>query len=124
VYREVNLTVPRQSGKTLLLLCAMVHRAQGFGRRQRILYTAQTRNDARRKWEDEHVEVLRRSPLHPLFTVRKSNGSEAIHWRNGSMHGITSSRRRLATARRSTWASSTRRSRRRTPGWSRACARR
>lgn len=91
VYREVNLTVPRQSGKTLLLLCAMVHRAQGFGRRQRILYTAQTRNDARRKWEDEHVEVLRRSPLHPLFTVRKSNGSEAIHWRNGSMHGITSS---------------------------------
>lgn len=91
VYREVNLTVPRQSGKTLLLLCAMVHRAQGFGRRQRILYTAQTRNDARRKWEDEHVEVLKRSPLHPLFTVRKSNGSEAIHWRNGSMHGITSS---------------------------------
>lgn len=91
VYREVNLTVPRQSGKTLMLLCAMVHRAQGFGRRQRILYTAQTRNDARRKWEDEHVEVLRRSPLHPLFTVRKSNGSEAIHWRNGSMHGITSS---------------------------------
>jgi hypothetical protein len=91
VYREVNLTVPRQSGKTLLLLTAMVHRAQGFGRRQRILYTAQTRNDARRKWEDEHVEVLRRSPLHPLFTVRKSNGSEAIHWRNGSMHGITSS---------------------------------
>src|SRR5437588_143676 len=91
VYREVVLTVPRQSGKTLLLLCAMVHRAQGFGRRQRILYTAQTRNDARRKWEDEHVEVLNRSPLKPLFKVRKSNGSEAIHWRNGSMHGITSS---------------------------------
>lgn len=91
VYREVILTVPRQSGKTLLLLCAMVHRAQGFGQRQRILYTAQTRNDARRKWEDEHVEVLKRSPLKQLFTVRKSNGSEAIHWRNGSMHGITSS---------------------------------
>lgn len=90
-YREVNLTVPRQSGKTLLLLCTMVHRAQGFGQRQRILYTAQTRNDARRKWEDEHVEVLKRSPLKPLFSVRKSNGSEAIHWRNGSMHGITSS---------------------------------
>ena len=90
-YREVNLTVPRQSGKTLLLLCAMVHRAQGFGRRQRILYTAQTRNDARRKWEDEHVQILEHSPLRPLFTVRKSNGSEAIRWRNGSMHGITSS---------------------------------
>ncbi|MGH3369601.1 MAG: terminase large subunit domain-containing protein [Nocardioidaceae bacterium] len=91
VYREVNLTVPRQSGKTLLLLCAMVHRAQGFGRRQGIVYTAQTRNDARKKWENEHVEVLRRSPLKSLFSVRKSNGSEAILWRNGSMHGITSS---------------------------------
>jgi hypothetical protein len=91
VYREVNLTVPRQSGKTLLLLCAMVHRAQAFGKRQRILYTAQTRNDARKKWEDEHVQVLEHSPLRPLFTVRKSNGSESIRWRNGSMHGITSS---------------------------------
>lgn len=91
VYREIDLTVPRQSGKTLLLLCAMVHRAQGFGRRQRILYTAQTRNDARRKWEEEHVHVLQHSPLKSLFTVRKANGSEAIRWRNGSMHGITSS---------------------------------
>src|SRR5689334_10794972 len=34
-YQEVDLTVPRQSGKTLLLLCLMVHRALGFGSRQR-----------------------------------------------------------------------------------------
>jgi hypothetical protein len=91
VYREIALTVPRQSGKTLLLLCLMVHRALGFGQRQRILYTAQTRNDARRKWEDEHVQVLEHSRLRPMFSVRKSNGSEAIRWKNGSMHGITSS---------------------------------
>lgn len=90
-YREVTLTVPRQSGKTLLLLCLMVHRALGFGQRQRILYTAQTRNDARRKWEDEHVEVLARSPFASMHEVRKSNGSEAIRWNNGSMHGVTSS---------------------------------
>lgn len=91
VYREVDLTVPRQSGKTFLLLTVMVHRALGFGEPQRIVYTAQTRNDARRKWEDEHVQLLRRSPLRARFAVRKSNGAEAIRWRNGSMHGIASS---------------------------------
>jgi hypothetical protein len=90
-YREVILTVPRQSGKTTLLLAVMVHRALGFGSRQRVLYTAQTRNDARKKWEDEHVAVLQQSPLRGMFRVRRSNGAEAIRWRNGSMHGVTSS---------------------------------
>lgn len=90
-YREVILTVPRQSGKTTLLLAVMTHRALGFGQRQRILYTAQTRNDARKKWEDEHVAVLESSPLRAMFRVRRSNGAEAIRWRNGSMHGVTSS---------------------------------
>jgi len=89
-YREVILTVPRQSGKTTLLLAAMVHRALGFGDRQKIVYTAQTRNDARRKWEDEHLVILERSPLARLFDVRKTNGSEAIKWHNGSNHSITS----------------------------------
>src|SRR5213078_2636771 len=41
IYREAVLTVPRQSGKTWLLLCLMVHRALGFGEPQQILYTAQ-----------------------------------------------------------------------------------
>jgi terminase large subunit-like protein len=90
-YREIVLTVPRQSGKTTLLLAAMTHRALGFEQRQRILYTAQTRNDARKKWEDEHVAVLEASPLRAMFRVRRSNGAEAIRWRNGSMHGVTSS---------------------------------
>lgn len=90
-YREVVLTVPRQSGKTTLLLSAMVHRARSFGGRQRILYTAQTRNSARKKWEEEHVALLKRSSLRSKMRVKLSNGSEAIHWDNGSMHGITSS---------------------------------
>jgi hypothetical protein len=88
VYREVVLTVPRQSGKTTLQLGVMVHRALGFGQRQKVTYSAQTRNDARKKWEDEHVTVLEGSPLRGLFTVRKSNGAEAIRWRNGSMHTV------------------------------------
>lgn len=94
VYGEIGLTVPRQSGKTTFWLAHMVHRALGFGPpagpRQNILYTAQTRNDARKKFEDEHVKTLEASPLRKLFRPRLTNGQEAILWRNGSKHGITS----------------------------------
>lgn len=94
VYRECCLTVPRQSGKTALLLAVMVHRAVAFitqhERKQRILYSAQTRNAARAKWEDEHVETLDRSRYRRDYRVRKGLGKEAIKWNNGSMHGITS----------------------------------
>jgi hypothetical protein len=89
-YRTVLVSVPRQSGKTTLGLSVMTHRALAFGSAQRIIYTAQTRNDARRKWEDDHVVRLEQSPLVSLFQVRKSNGSEAIKWANGSIQGITS----------------------------------
>jgi hypothetical protein len=88
VYRRVVLTVPRQSGKTTLLLAKMVHRAQAFGRAQRIAYTAQTRLKAREKWEDDHLPILEASAFRPLFTVRKQIGQEAIRWRNGSIHAI------------------------------------
>lgn len=87
-YREVRVTVPRQSGKTTLLLAEMVERALAWGDPQRIVYTAQDRNHAREKW-DEHVKGLDRTPLRRLYKVRRSNGSEGIHWRNGSLHGIT-----------------------------------
>lgn len=91
VYGEVVLTVPRQSGKTTLLLALMVHRALAFESAQRIIYTAQTRNDARRKWEDEHVRLLERSPLASIMQVRKALGFESILWTNGSNHSISSS---------------------------------
>ncbi|WP_211286602.1 terminase large subunit [Pseudonocardia autotrophica] len=75
---------------TTLILALAVHRALGFdGQRQVIAYGAQTRNDARIKWEDEHVLALERSKVfRKLFSVRKTNGNEAILWRNGSKHGI------------------------------------
>ncbi|MDX3101740.1 terminase large subunit domain-containing protein [Nonomuraea angiospora] len=97
-YREYNITVPRQSGKTTLLLAKMVHRALGFkdDGRQRILYAAQTRGAARLKWEDEHVATLEASRYRKLFTVRKQLGQEAIRWKNGSRHGITSNTEKAA----------------------------
>jgi phage terminase large subunit-like protein len=90
VYREYVVTVPRQSGKTTLILAKLVHRALGFGGRQRMLYTAQTRGAARLKWEDEHVAALERSRYRSMFSVRRQMGQEAIRWKNGSKHGITS----------------------------------
>lgn len=94
VYREIVLTVPRQSGKTTWLLSLMVHRALGFNEPQRITYTAQNRNSARAKWQDEHVKALERSPFSSLFTTRSGLGQEAIMWTNGSHHGIESNTER------------------------------
>lgn len=88
-YRTVVITVPRQSGKTTLLLSLMVHRAIAFGERQSIVYTAQTQKAARKKWEEEHVELLNRSPFHGKYRVRYTIGSEQIHWKNGSRHSLT-----------------------------------
>jgi phage terminase large subunit-like protein len=96
VYRECCLTVPRQSGKTALLLAAMVHRAHAFiterERKQRILYSAQTRIAARAKWEDEHVDILDHSRYRRDYVIRRQIGQEAIRWNNGSLHGITSNK--------------------------------
>lgn len=92
VYREVGVTVPRQQGKTLMILVLMVHRALGFGlrRRQNVIYTAQTRNDARKKLEDDHLPILDVSKLRSRYRTRMTNGSEAILWKNRSKIGITS----------------------------------
>lgn len=90
-YRTVILTVPRQSGKTTLLLSVMVQRClatQAFGGPQKINYTAQTRLAARKKWEDEHVPVIERSAFGQLIRVRKAMAMEAILWANGSIHSI------------------------------------
>jgi Phage Terminase len=89
-YRQVVLTVPRQSGKTTLLLAVMVHRALSFGGRQRIIYTAQDRLSAHKKWENEHVPLLESSrKMRGRFTIRRQRGEESIRWRNGSLHSLT-----------------------------------
>lgn len=86
-HREVVVTVPRQAGKTTLLLAVMTWRALQWPD-QRIVYTAQTAQDARAKWRDEHVPMLEGSSFGPMFEVRHSNGSEAVRWRNGSLQTI------------------------------------
>lgn len=88
-YGSFVMLVPRQSGKTRMVLGKATHRAFGFGRRQNVVYTAQTRGKAREKWAEEHVPEVERSIFARLIkTVRYANDSEALVWANGSRWGI------------------------------------
>jgi phage terminase large subunit-like protein len=90
-YREVRVTIPRQSGKTLSLLVVELDRSLNWGPQQHTLYAAQDRNNSRAKWE-EQSEMLQVTPLRRVFKVRARNGSE--QWRfpkTGSTVGITAS---------------------------------
>jgi len=95
-HREVGLSVSRQQGKTELCLAAQVHRALAFPG-QNIVYAAQTRNDARKRWEDEFWEKISGSSLARYARIRKSNGNEAILWPGKrSRMGITANTERAA----------------------------
>lgn len=87
-YRGVDVTVPRQSGKTSLILPAAVWRAK-FRPKQRIVYGAQTGVAAREKWEDEHLPMLDAArAFKGTFRTRKAAGREAILYSNGSIHSL------------------------------------
>jgi len=87
-YRQVAFTVPRQSGKTMLLLAWEVQRAIGWAPSlgpQRIAYSAQTGKDVREKLLEDQVPLLERNKqVLGMQKVTRTNGSESILWRNGS----------------------------------------
>jgi phage terminase large subunit-like protein len=90
VYREVRVSVPRRSGKTVTLLAVQIDRSLGW-RHQRSLYTAQDRTNSRAKWE-EQCELLAESKLAGLFTTRRQTGLERTIWLpTRSQVGITAS---------------------------------
>ena len=90
-YREVRVTVPRQSGKTTLILVVEVDRSLSWGPAQRTLYAAQDRNNSRAKWE-EQCELLTRSTLRKTFSTRRQTGMERMVFKpTGSTVGITAS---------------------------------
>lgn len=92
VYRDVRLTVPRQSGKTTLVLPVVVWRALAaadLGGRQNMVYAAQTRQKARKKWERDYVVALRACPaMRRRFEVRLANGDERVTFVGGSTFGV------------------------------------
>ena len=92
VYREINVVVPRQCGKTSLMLSLELHRALLWGTAQTIGYTAQTGWDARRKLIDDQVPLLENSPLSPsVKRIYRGAGMEAIHFVNGSRIDVMAS---------------------------------
>ena len=85
-YREIIVTVPRQSGKTTLILAWEVHRALLWDQPQRIAYTAQTGQDARSKLiEDQWDDILSRSPMKSAVRqAKRAMGATALIFKNGS----------------------------------------
>jgi hypothetical protein len=84
-FREVTITVPRQSGKTTLVLAWELQRALGWGSAQRISYSAQTGNDARKKLVEDQLPIL--EPRKAKLGIRRiltGMGNEAVVFNNGS----------------------------------------
>jgi hypothetical protein len=93
-YREVILSVPRQNGKTALIHPVKLDRCISWSTPQRVIYTAQTGMDARKKMLEDEVPVLEASPLHGLVrNIYRAAGQEAIVWKNGSRISLTASAR-------------------------------
>jgi hypothetical protein len=89
VYRGIGCTVPRQSGKTSLILPVACHRAMAW-QNQRIRYAAQSGTEARQKWEDDQLPALEAAKFIPnRARARKANGREAIIWKaTKSIHSL------------------------------------
>jgi hypothetical protein len=84
VHSTVIVTVPRQSGKTTLMLAQSVQRCL-MAPRRKTWHTAQTGQAARTKWR-ELADATATSPLAELLAgrPRRAAGSEALLFANGS----------------------------------------
>jgi hypothetical protein len=101
VYRQVVLLVPRQSGKTTLILSVKTHRALAFRKevakhapgqhpaRQRMVYAAQKLKDAQEKFIEDHLPILRKSAYASRMKAREGNGKEGIRWDTGAVESLT-----------------------------------
>ena len=92
VYNEMGLTIPRQQGKSTWVEAKSVHRCTAtkfFGRRQHVVYTAQTRQKAREKWEEDFLPGLEASrDFRGRFKPHWGNGNEHVRFANGSRWGL------------------------------------
>ncbi len=91
-YRKIVVSVPRQCGKTTMLLAWELDRALSWGQRQRIIYSAQTGKDGKEKLLEDQVPILEGSPFKAAIQqVLKTNGSEGVLFRGGSRISIVGS---------------------------------
>lgn len=91
-YREIIVTVMRQQGKTVCVLCFELDRLLMWGIPQRVAYTAQTGLDARKKVLEDQLPMIERSPLGAAVkNVRRAQGSEGIDFQGGSQLDVLAS---------------------------------
>lgn len=88
-FRDVTVTVPRQGGKSTMLLALLVWRMLADPG-QHIVFAAQSRLSARNKLFDDWFPLLRRSAVGPMFELTKATGNEALRCSNGSLLRILS----------------------------------
>jgi len=88
-YPEVVVTVPRQNGKTILILSWEMDRLTVWeswdSKPQYATYTAQTGTDARQKLIQDHQPLVKRSPFHPLVEqYYRQADNTAIAFKSGA----------------------------------------
>lgn len=89
VYRDVVVSVPRQSAKTTTVFWMLVWRM--LAAPSQAAYGAQSRLSARQKVLDDWMPVVRRSKLAKAFSETKATGQESIRSGNGSICRVISS---------------------------------
>jgi phage terminase large subunit-like protein len=91
-YREIVVTVMRQSGKSILLLSFQLDRCLSWPGLRRCAYTAQSGFDARKKLLRDYVPILKRSRLWPAVEhVRQSQGDEGLTFTDMSEIAVVAS---------------------------------
>lgn len=83
-YRDVDVSVCRQQGKSSMVLALIVYRMLSAPD-QWVVYAAQSRLAGRRRLLNVWWPRIRRSPLAGLFELNKGTGSESLTAANGSL---------------------------------------
>jgi phage terminase large subunit-like protein len=82
VYRDVVVSVPRQAGKSVMLLTVIVHRL--LASHCASVYGAQSRLEARQKMLLDWWPAIRGSSLSKLFDVSRATGQESLYALGGT----------------------------------------
>jgi phage terminase large subunit-like protein len=90
VYRDVGLTVPRQQGKSTLMLSLILARCL-VEKNQHVVYCAQSALDARKQWANNWVPAIEQSLLGSQTRVRLAPGDEGLWFPTGSHQSIAAS---------------------------------
>lgn len=90
-YRKVVYSTGRQNGKTLVTLVVALERMLMRGRRQSVVYTAQSGLEARQKFIEEAWTLLQESSVHPFVSqYYKAAADTGLVMHNGSRFRIVS----------------------------------